>query len=519
MQLRAYTLIALTAALITSCERTHPNYCPTATNHNCLELDADVSCHGDPDCAGRDNTPVCDIQGSQLCVQCTTSNPGACTGTTPACGAGNVCVQCTMSQPGACTGTTPVCGADNVCVQCTTSQPGACTGTTPVCGADTTCHRCSAHSQCGSSVCLPDGSCASDTNVAYVSPGGTDGTCSKSAPCKTLDAALQRGRAYVKMATGLVKDMKTTTIDGQSVTILADADAQLDRDGDGPVLEVTGATAVVRIYDLKITGAAGAAGADGIRLTANGGNPTLELTRVVVDGNQGNGIVAAGGVLTVTQSSIANNQGNGITAAGGALTVTQSSIANNQAAGLTISGGTLSLSRSVISANQGGGVIMTGSGTLFIIKNNFIYRNGNGVTASAGGLSLLPTGASSLEFNTIVDNQAKVAGTSAGGVFCDEPGFTAAHNLIFRNTGGASGNVQTVGVCSYGDSFSMPGTSTVDNAPGFAHPNALPFDYHLTATSPTSIVDAAGACTGVDFDSDTRPIGAACDLGADERQP
>lgn len=456
MQLRNYTLIAviaLTAALTASCERTHPNYCPTARDHNCLELDADVSCHSDQDCAGRDNTPVCDLQGSQLCVQCTTSKPAACTGTTRVCGTGNVCVQCTTSESAACTGTSPVCGTDNAC------------------------HGCSAHAQCGSGVCLPDGSCASDTNVAYVSPPpvGTDGACSKSAPCKTLDAALQQGRAYVKMATGLVKDMKTTTIDSQSVTILADAGAQLDRDGDGPVLIVTGASAVVQIYDLEITGASGASGADGIQLTANGGNPSLTLTRTIIDGNQGNGVTATGGTLTVI--------------------------------------------RSTISANQGGGIVMTGSGTLFTIKNNFIYLNGNTLTASVGGLSLVPTGASSLEFNTIVDNHAKVAGTSAGGVFCDVPGFTAAHNLIFRNTGGASGNVQTVGVCTYGDSFNMPGTSNVDNAPGFAHPNALPFDYHLTATSPTSIVDAAGACTGVDFDGDTRPIGAACDLGADERKP
>jgi hypothetical protein len=59
----------------------------------------------------------------------------------------------------------------------------------------------------------------------------------------------------------------------------------------------------------------------------------------------------------------------------------------------------------------------------------------------------------------------------------------------------------------------------VDNSLGFAHPNATPFDYHLTASSPASVVDAAGACTGVDFDGEVRPTGTACDLGADEYQP
>ncbi len=466
---RASSVVVLIVAITASCERTHPNYCATATHHNCLELDADVSCHADQDCSGT--TPVCDLQGSR------------------------------------------------VCVQCTTSKPSACMGVTPVCGADNACHGCTAHAQCGSSVCSPDGSCASEASVAYVAPGGTDGTCTKSSPCKTLDAALKQSRAIVKMAAGLVKDTKATTIDGQAVTIVADAGAQLDRDGDGPVLVVTGAGAVVQIYDLEITGASGAAGADGIQLTANGGTPSLALTRVTVDKNQGNGVAATGGILSLTHATLDGNQGNGIAVAGGMLTISQSSITSSQAAGVTISAGTLSLSRSVISANQGGGIVMTGSGTLFTINNNFIYRNGNNLTASAGGLSLIPSSGSHLEFNTIVDNQAKVAGTSAGGVFCDEPGFAAAHNLIFRNAGGTTGNVQTVGVCSYGDSINMPGASNVDNAPGFAHPNALPFDYHLTATSPRSIIDAAGPCTGVDFDGDTRPVGGGCDLGADERNP
>jgi hypothetical protein len=465
MSFRSHWLVVLSVTLTFACERTHPNYCATATNHNCQELDAgtieedaevdanidaDLSCHGNQDCTTP--TPVCDLEGSRACVQCTAADSSACS------------------------------------------------GTTPLCDTDKMCHGCTAHAQCDSDVCLPDGSCAMETSVAYVAPGpgGTDSTCTKSSPCRTLDAGLKQNRAYVKMSTGLVKDMKPTTIDGQAVIIFADAGAQLDRDGDGPILEVNGAGASVQLYDLEITGASGAAGADGIRLTANGGNPIVSLTRVTIDRNQGNGISASGGTLSISQSSI-----NG-----------------NQATGITIADGTLSLSRSTVAANQGGGIAMTGAGTEFTIINNFIYQNGNNVTTSAGGLFLLPRGASKLEFNTIVDNQAKASGTtSAGGVLCDERDFVAAHNIIFRNTGGMAGNVQIVGVCTYGDSLIRPGTSNVDNFPGFASPNAPPFDYHLTASSPASIVDASGACVGSDFDGDMRPLGGVCDLGADERKP
>jgi hypothetical protein len=150
---------------------------------------------------------------------------------------------------------------------------------------------------------------------------------------------------------------------------------------------------------------------------------------------------------------------------------------------------------------------------------NFIYNNGNNLTAAAGGLSLRPMGASKVEFNTIVDNQANLGAASAGGVFCDTAGFVAPNNLIFRNTGGATGTAQTFGNCTYGNSYSAPGASAADNTPVFKSPNSQPFDYHLTASSPASVLDAAGACTGIDFDSQARPQGPACDLGADEVAP
>src|SRR6185295_3145001 len=125
--------------------------------------------------------------------------------------------------------------------------------------------------------------------VAYVDPTGAGTECSWAMPCGTLTDAVATGRPYVKIAAGVVKDTKLTSIDGKIVTILAERGAQLDRDGNGPILEIRSANAAVTIYDLEISGATNPGG-DGIQLQPNGGSPTLLLARVTIRGNQGRGI-------------------------------------------------------------------------------------------------------------------------------------------------------------------------------------------------------------------------------------
>ena len=390
------------------------------------------------------------------------------------CRLGDAPTPCSSSAQ--CDDPTPACDTSTMtCVQCTPAEVGACTGATPVC-RDTTCESCTRHLDCpASDVCLPDGSCVDPAldQVAYVTQGGSGTTCMKAMPCATLDAAVLTGKPYIKIAAGQVKDNKITMISGRAVTVLADFGAKLDRDGDGPILDIHSANTDVRIFDLEITGATDPGG-DAILLQPNGGSPMLTLTRVLVNGNQGRGIVGSGGSLVVAQS--------------------------------------------IFSSNAGGGIVMTASG-IISITNSYIHHNGTPVMASVGGLSLRPTGTSKVEFNTIIDNQANLGAASSGGMFCDVAGFIAANNIIFRNTGGAAGNVQTFGNCTYGNSFVMPGATPADNSLNFASPNAQPYDYHLTTTSPSSVVGAAGACTGIDFDGDARPARGTCDLGADELAP
>lgn len=396
---------------------------------------------------------------------------------------------CTSSAQ--CTLPTAVCATDKMtCVQCTTAEHDACTGTMPVCGVDDTCRKCSAHTDCSSNACLPDGSCGDDTSVAYVDPAGMSTTCTKASPCKKVSDALKTNRPFIKFQ-GTTNEK--VVLNGPNVTFLADPGAKLTDTMNGILLQIDGSSQVA-IYDLEIGGASGA-NTPGISVQP-GSTATVTLTRAKLAGNTGPGIAVSSGMVTISQSTISGNTGPGISASGGTLTV----------------------SRSTVASNNGGGILT--SATAFTIKNNFIYRNGNTTMANSGGVGAVGiVDPSVLEFNTIVDNLASGDTLSVGGVLCDRTGFAAPNNLIFRNTGGTAGNVQTLGICSFGNSFISAGSGPVDNTPMFAHPNSTPFDYHLTAASPSTIVDTAGACTGVDFDGDTRPIGAACDLGADERKP
>jgi hypothetical protein len=410
-----------------ACYQTNSNYCPGALHNNCLNVDAaPPRCSSDQECSAP--LAVCALGGS---------GPG-------------------------------------VCVQCTATEAAACTDKAPVCSADNMCHACTAHAQCASNACLADGSCASETDVAYVAEGGSGSMCSKAAPCATLDQGLQRNTRYVKL-TGLVKDTVTTTISGKAVTILADPGAKLDRDGDGAILQVqsNGPATGVEIFDLEVTGATGASGADGIQLSANGGTPTLNLTRVTIDGNQGNGISASGGALTVV--------------------------------------------RSTISGNPGGGISIT-NGTFTIVGNVF-YNNGSDTTLAGGiGIGTAQNALNRLEFNTFYRNKTQDGQGAA--IHCAAGNFTAKNNIMNDN-GTLTNPEQVGGSCKHAYSIARPGTlptGTNNSAmdPLFVDP--AKGNVHIQPTSPARhAADPTSDLSGIasrDIDGDSRVSPA--DLGADQ---
>jgi hypothetical protein len=330
------------------CYRENPYYCPGAPRNNCLELDASNACASNQDCSGA--TAVCDVAGSQMCVQCTPSdNP--------------------------CTAAAPVCMANQ-------------------------CQKCTQHAQCAttSNVCSPEGVCEISEQVAYIQAGGTGKpNCTKDAPCGTLAEGLNTGRPIVKLATGTVADNKTTTIDGIAVTILADPGAKLDRTNDGVILEIKNSGADAKVYDLAITGGTGMATDPAISISS-GGAPKLSLTRVTVGGNQGLGISATAGALTISQSTISGNTGGGIAISGAQFDITNSFIVSN--GGVSSPFGGVSLAQIGNGArkfefntvsNNGGvdgsviGVVCSLVTQPIVLSNNIVYANQIGGTRTQVG--------------------------------------------------------------------------------------------------------------------------------------
>ncbi len=403
---------------------------------------------------------------------------------------------CTTSAQ--CAAPTPVCAVGSAtCVQCTTDEAAACMGTTPLCDdGDHVCRGCEAHAECASQACLPDGSCADASTVAYVAAGGTGTACTQAAPCPLLADAIGKNLPYVKVAaTGAANASSTVQLDGKTVTILAEPGATVDRDGDGPILEVRSANADVSIYDLILSGATSASGA-GVLVTPNGGSPALTLTRVTIQNNQGDGIATSGGSVTVNRSTIVGNDGNGLSATGGAITMSRSTVATNGAGGITISG----------------------TGTTFSITNNFIYRNGDQDTGTYGGVNLgiATAGSNVFAFNTVTDNRAAI---NSAGVICNVATLSAPNNIIARNALGGSTtvtNAQTTGACTYPTSIIQNDVAGLNFADSEA---PAPFSYKLMAGSTAIDFATTTSPIDVDHDGDSRPQGTQKDCGADEFAP
>jgi Right handed beta helix region len=420
------------AALVGCLFANDPYYCPGMPNDYCSE-DSATTCTSDQQCSGA--TPVCDLAGTRTCVQCTVA------------------------------------------------QTEQCTGTAPVCGADQRCRGCSAHSDCSSAACLPDGACGTESDIAYVSSAGVDtAACTLVTPCTQVASGLATARLFVKLSGSI--DEAVVIGGGRRVALLAAPGARLTRSAGGAVITVRDSETSVQIYDLTIADAPNNASGFGLLVPAGSGAPTVTMTRTTIE--------------------------------------------NNPAGGISVAGGSFSISRSIVANNPGGGISISGIGTRFSITDNVVVYNGRALgvqPSSVGGLAITAnTAGSQCQRNTIAFN-ASDGSTFRAGISCNAPLASASGNLMFHNTepdglGGLRNDLSTQAnsapSCSFGNSLAI---ATDVGHLGFKSPLVAPLDFHLTDATPASVRDAAGTCSGVDIDGDLRPIGGACDLGADEYQP
>jgi hypothetical protein len=418
---------------------------------------------------------------------------------------GSMSRQCKNSDDCTSMAGAPVCDLmqnGGTCAQCTASEHDRCSGPTPICTNDV-CTGCTKHTDCPeSNTCLPDGSCAQSSDVAYVdgSTGRDNTQCTKEMPCLKIDQA-----AAVK---GIVKVSGTVTarcsLNDRNVTILAEPGAKLaPQSGDsGNVFEVTG-NSNIQVYDLQIS--------DGDRSTPGSGvtvsDPAnLELTRVVLRDNGGNGATIRGGNLTCTQCLIAHNGDRGIYATAGVTTVLQSTIVSN------LSGGVCLLDNSS-----------------FHIVENFIYGNGQINRVISGGVYIqdnqqMGAPANELNFNSISHNTTFETNLGQG-IHCTIGGtpLIASNNIIWDNgmNPATSMQVDSGAGCSFAFSDIGPmgigsANSNMNTDPMFL--NEASGDLHLNKDSPVvGKADPNATLSGLAAkDIDGQPRIAPADIGADQ---
>lgn len=369
-----------------------------------------------------------------------------------------------------CTLPSAVCdlGGTKRCVQCTQDQAWACTGSTPVCGAERVCRACTEHADCPlSNACLPDGSCAAETDVAYADPLGADNTlCSKVAPCLRVANALATGRRYVKFH-GTI-DEAVTVDRGRAVTFLADPGATLTRRSAGsqPVLTVKDEGTSLAVYGLTIANALDTA-TIGVVVPPASGDPTVALTRVTISNNPGGGI--------------------------------------------SISGGALDLAQSLVSDNLGGGATVSMPAKFAIVGNLFIDNGTGSSPLGAIAISTLASTTNRLEFNSFYRN-ASQDGVGAA-IRCVAGAFTARDNILYAN-GSATNHEQVSGTCAHTYSLVQPGTLPAGNGNLAADPrfqDAAGGDLHLLPGSP--------AFQAADPDSDLTGLASRDIDGTSRKRP
>jgi hypothetical protein len=418
----------------------------------------------------RANPFYCADEPNGVCLDATAGSDAGVDAAAPPCGSDADCA----SDVG-----DPVCDtAIGTCVACTASEVGACGSDTPTCGSDV-CVACGSNADCpgADDVCLASGGCAGSDRVLYAAPNGTGNACSPALPCLYVTAVdTLEASSTTKNVISLAPGMYTST--GISFTTdveIVGAGAVIQGDGQSdPVILVNAGT--TRVSFVTVTNSNNN---DGVQCIPNAGSSaSVEVFRATIVGNNQLGVETTNCTSTKVQRSTIAQNGNG---------------------GVSISGGT------------------------FELVNNFVVLNGTVPGAGNPAVLLSPSAGGNLfRFNTVAYNTTTMNTVHSPGVTClgSGVGLVLDETITTANSDTTSNPVQQKN-CSVatGTTYSAVGNQN-DNDLGFVAISGSAFDFHLTATSPSSVLNVPdNVCTGIDFDGDTRPQQVYCDFGADEFRP
>ena len=360
--------------------------------------------------------------------------------------------------------------SEGVCVGCLTMTD--CSDTTPVCNLENACEGCNEHADCESSsnACnFASGACFESDDIAYVRAGATGaGECEQSAPCPSLQAAVDTGKPFIKLEGTTRIDANEKVTIGRDVTLLADPGTAI-RSTSGPAIEINN-DANVTIQDLEISN-----NVSGDAILISGNDTAVTLERVFL---------------------LNNNGGRGVTATAGKKLVMRGC---------------------VVVVNQLGGVSTSDIG--IEITNTIVVGNGSGGSAVGGVRVISPDNPAStiFEFNTIANNVTDGNNDVRSGVTCSLE-FPMRNNIITGN--------KLDPICTADHSL-FSGVTPPDGLGNMATDDPMFLDtqtgnarmanfFRLDLASPA--VDKADSASTVmiDIDGQSRPQGDEKDIGADE---
>jgi hypothetical protein len=375
--------------------------------------------------------------------------------------------QTSDAAPRACTASTecapplPVCDlATGTCVECLVGAE--CTDPArPACGADHTCRPCTDDTECGSEVCLLDGTCADAGRILYATPTGTGPACTAADPC-TADVAItlvDATRDIVKLRPGAY--VRTATLQIAVPTILAATGAIFEAQ-----LPTTFEPLLAAGADLVVIGLHTQSAGNGTGVNCFGGT-TLALHRVTLSGGLWG--------MSLSCALVAD-----------ALTIT----------GMTYYA--MSVSQAPIT-----------------MTNSMIVRNGG--MSIIGGIYLNQVPSGTIEHTTIADNQkTENMGAEHGGLSCVEsPNVVIASTILWGNEAPSIDPACNVRHSVVDPGYPL-GPDNVSMDPQFV--SAATGDYHLMPASPVRGIASPTSVVDHDFDREPRPqpAGTIADPGADE---